>query len=110
MLGPHTVTVVNPGTKASGYGNKTTDDWDNPASSDEVPGCSVQPMPAAEVTVDRDNITTRWTAWLPVGTAISGHSRVIWRGDTYDVDGDPQLWDFGPLAHIVANLRRSRDV
>lgn len=105
-LGPHTVSVVNPGTKASEYGNATQDDW-AAAVTTIVPGCSVQPFKAPEFTVDRDNTTTRWLAWMPPQTVISSHSRVVWRGDTYDVDGNPELWDFAPLSHIVVNLRRS---
>lgn len=105
-LGPHSIDVVNPGTKAADYGNGTQDDW-TAAVTTPVPGCSVQPFVAPEFTVDRDNTTTRWTAWVPADTAISSRSRVIWRGDTYDVDGSPMLWDFAPLAHYVVNLRRS---
>ena len=58
VLGPHTVEVINPGTKPSGYGTGTTDDWDA-ATTTVVHGCSVQPAPAPEYTVDRDNIAPR---------------------------------------------------
>lgn len=105
-LGPHAVDVINPGTKTADYGNGTQDDWDN-ATEVPVTGCSVQPVTAPEYTVDRINIATRWAAWLPAGTPVSGRSRVRWRGDIYDVDGDPQVWDFAPVGHVVVNLRRS---
>lgn len=107
MLGPHTITVLNPGTKASDYGNATVEDWERPMSI-TVDGCSVQPGMAVEYTIDRDNTLDRWTVWVPgIDVPLTSKSRVRWRGQTYDVDGDPQVWDFPPVPHMVANLRRS---
>lgn len=107
MLGPHTVTVLEPATRAADYGNATTDDWDAPTAT-VVPGCSVQPVTVPAYTVDRKAITTRWVVWLPLGTPITGRCRVVYAGETYELDGDPSVWDFPPAGHIVANLRRSQ--
>jgi hypothetical protein len=106
MLGPHTVSVLTPGSMAADYGTGTQDDWDT-ATAVTVPGCSVQPVVIPEFDVDRQSIGTRWIAWMPAGTPVTGRSRIVWRGDTYDVDGSPQVWDFDPASHIVVNLRRS---
>jgi hypothetical protein len=107
-LGPHLITVVRPGSRPADYGNGTEPDWTNVTAA-EVPGCSVQPTPAPLDTVDRDSWQTRWTVWAPVSTDVRATDRVLWNGDTYDVDGDPQRWQFGALSHVVINLRRSTD-
>lgn len=107
MLGPHTVEVINPGTKPTDYGTGTQDDWDA-ATTVPVNGCSVQPFAAPAYTVDRKNITTRWTVWMPAGSPVSGRSRVRYDGEVYEVDGDPQRWGFPPADHVVVNLRRSQ--
>lgn len=107
-LGPHTVTLLRAGSKPADYGNTTEADWSNPGSTD-VPGCSVQPAPADEFTIDRDTFLTRWVVYLPAGTDVTASDRVLWQGDTYDVDGEVLRWDFGALSHLVINLRRSED-
>lgn len=108
MLGPHTITVVRPGTKPADYGTGTQPDWAT-ATSTAVDGCSVQPAQAPAYTIDRDSYQTRWTVWAPIGTDIRATDRVAWNGDTYDVDGEVQSWEFGALSHLVLNLRRSTD-
>lgn len=107
-LGSHTITVVRAGSKPADYGNGTQADWDS-ATSTTVDGCSVQPAPSDEFTIDRDAITTRWVAFIPWGVDIGAADRVQWSGDIYDIDGDVQRWDVGALAHIVVNLRRGAD-
>jgi hypothetical protein len=107
-LGPHTITVVRPGTKPADYGTGTQPDW-AAATSTSVDGCSVQPTPAPAYTIDRDSYQSRWTVWAPISTDVDASDRVQWNGDTYDVDGEVQRWEFGSLAHVVINLRRSTD-
>lgn len=107
-LGPHTVTVVKPGEKPDDYGPGSSPDWDNTTDAD-VPGCSVQPAPADEFTVDRDTFLTRYVAYCPPSIDVSATDRIRWQGQTYDIDGDVLRWDFPPLDHVVLNLRRSTD-
>lgn len=107
-LGPHTVTVLRAGSKPADYGSGTELDWGNTTSTD-VPGCSVQPAPSDDFTIDRDTFTTRWLAYLPNGTDVEATDRVLWQGDTYDIDGGVLRWEFGALSHVVVNLRRSED-
>lgn len=107
-LGPHTVVILRAGTKPSGYGNRTEPDWDDPVPT-TVEGCSVQPANTSEFTTDRDSFTTRHVAFLPASTDVRSTDRAIWNGDTYEVDGDVLTWDYGPLSHLVINLRRSQD-
>lgn len=105
-LGQHTVTVVHPtGTTDDGYGNAEPD-WAG-ASRTTVAGCSVQPIVGAEETIGRETVVSRWELFAPDSAALLATDRVEWDGDTYDVDGEVQRWDFPPLSHLVALLRRS---
>jgi hypothetical protein len=105
-LGPHTVTVLHPTTDTDdGYGNASPD-WDT-AQQSSVTGCSVQPIPGTENLLDRDTIVSRWQMYAPDGTDLLATDRVVFDGDTYDVDGEVQRWGFPPLSHIVCLLRRS---
>lgn len=105
-LGPHTITVLRAGELPSDYGSGTTQDWSSPSST-EVEGCSVQPAPSAEFTVDRDTFITRHQVFAPASADVRAGDRIAWQGETYDVDGDPLRWDFGALSHLVINLQRS---
>ena len=108
VLGPHTITVLRAATKASDYGTTQVLDWTN-ATSTAVNGCSVQPTSAPEFTTDRDAVLVRWVVWVPPDADVQPTDRVVFNGETYDVDGEPMRWEFGALAHQVINLRRSRD-
>jgi hypothetical protein len=50
------------------------------------------PAGSTELTQARDTITTQPTVYLPTGTAITAIDKVIVRGVTYDVDGEPSDW------------------
>ena len=106
-LGPHTIVIRRAAEVTAEYGTGTTLDWSQAVDSDPVAGCSVQPLQNVEMTVDRDNVTTRWTAFVPFGTDVQALDRIVWDGDVYEIDGDPQRWPFGGLSHIVLTLHRS---
>jgi hypothetical protein len=108
VLGPHTITVVRAATSTGDYGNRPVLDWSNTTDT-EVRGCNVQPAPASTFTVDRDSFITRFQAFVPPDTDVRSTDRVVWDGNTYDVDGDVLRWDFPGLSHLVVNLRRSQD-
>jgi hypothetical protein len=108
VLGPHTITVLRAPRVAGDYGTATVPDWDN-ATSVDVTGCSVQPAPAPEYVVDRSQALTRWQVFAPSTADVRPTDRIGWGSTTYDVDGDPQRWDFPPLSHLVINLVRSED-
>lgn len=103
-LGPHAVTVLRPGAP-------TDDDYGNPVAGAPtqtvVAGCSVQPDTTTEVTSGRQVTVTGLRLWAPPDTDLRSTDRVVFAGQTYDVDGDVQEWDFDPLAHVEARLRRS---
>lgn len=105
-LGPHTVVVVRAAEVASDYGNQTSLDWQN-ATETTVSGCSVQPAPSDEFTVDRDVFITRWQVFAPASADVRPADRIKWQDHTYEVVGDVLRWDFGGLSHLVINLQRS---
>ena len=106
ILGPHTITVLRAERVESDYGTGTSLDWDR-ATSTEVPGCSVQPAPSTEFTVDRDLFITRYQVFVPPSADVRAGDRIAWNGEVFDVDGDVLRWEFGSLSHQVINLRRS---
>lgn len=106
ILGPHSITVQRAGTRQADYGSGTELDWANTTST-AVDGCSVQPSPADDYTIDRDTFITRLVVYAPPTIIVRATDRIVWNGTTYDIDGDVLRWDFGDLSHVVLNLRRS---
>ena len=107
-FGPHTVTILRAPQVPGDYGTGTQADWPNAVEA-TVEGCSVQPVSGDEYNVDRDSTLSRWQAWLPPEADVTSTDRITWAGDTYDVDGEVQRWDYPPLSHLVVNLRRSEE-
>lgn len=107
-LGAQTLVVRRAGSKPADYGNGTVPDWSPAAVTDTtVTGCSVQPVPFPENTVDRDNVRVVLRAWVPAGADVTALDRVVYEGDVYDIDGEPERWPMPRLDHLVVNLRRS---
>lgn len=105
-LGPHTITVLHrPSSTSDDFGNPTYD-WDA-ATTTDVSGCSVQPLVGQEVTVGRETVVSRWQVWAPSDTGVSSVDRVVFNGDTYEVDGEVQAWLFTPLGHVTFLMRRA---
>lgn len=91
----------------SNYGNERLD-WDN-AEQVDAPGCVIAPLPVGEqVDPGRDAIVTRWQFIGPPGTPITALSRVEYGGRTYEVDGDPQVFETGVMDHVEAVLQQVR--
>jgi hypothetical protein len=105
-FGDHVVTVLRASAGSDNpYGNQDRD-WTT-ATETQVTGCSVQPVQGDEVTVGRDTVVSRWRLYAPDGTDILASDRVRFEGDVYEVDTEVQRWDFPPLSHITALLRRA---
>lgn len=105
-LGPHTITVTHrPAATEDEFGNPTYD-WGT-ATSDDVTGCSVQPLVGQEVIVGRETVVSRWQVWAPSDAGVSSVDRIVFNGDTYEVDGEVQEWLFSPLGHVTFLMRRS---
>lgn len=88
------VTVLNPGSKIDRYGNKI-DDWTTATSTDTF--CWLQDLasrrPRAAHGVEeldgRDTLVSAHQLFMPAGTPISGYSRVVIDGYSFEVTGAP---------------------
>ncbi|MEV2277868.1 hypothetical protein AB0I72_20010 [Nocardiopsis sp. NPDC049922] len=105
-FGRETLTVVRgPGTDR--HGDPLPGD---PAETDSH-GWDVQPAATSEDVDDGgDTVQEEWTAIGPPGADITATDRVRWRGDLYQVQGQPQRWPDhrGRAHHTEVTLRRVR--
>lgn len=101
-----TITVVRPSTKE--VRGSVVRDFDNPISSTDVTGCSVQP---ATTSLSEDGrvlgISEGYTAYVPITADVKEGDHIIFEGETYEIDGVPKHW-VGALyiEHYVLNLKR----
>jgi hypothetical protein len=102
-----TITRVRGALVADGYGSLTERDWTN-AVSTTITGVSLQPMPSSEYERGREAVLTAWRLYAPAGTDLEAGDRIVYDGDTYDIEGDSQNWPSptGQLDHVEAVLRR----
>ena len=103
MLGPHIVERLRSGASTG------DDDWGNPSpGADEVltiEGCSVQPgSPGGEYSTAREATSVLYTVWVPGLPDIKHTDRIRYAGRVFDIDGEPERWDFPPMAHTVIRL------
>jgi hypothetical protein len=86
MLGPHTVTVIQPAER---------DTWGDTQSGDAsttVAGCFWQPRGSQEETTGgRDLVTADASLFMPPTADIRPTSRIVFDGVTYEVRGQPSL-------------------
>lgn len=86
------------------YGNQQHD-WAN-ATSETYPA-EVQPMPTSEDVASQQRVTTRFRVLLGPTADIEATDRIVWGGNTYEVDGDVLPWKRrGVLHHYEALLLR----
>jgi hypothetical protein len=96
----------------SNYGDQTLD-WEN-ATTTTLDGLHVQPVAEGEqLAAGRDAVVTRWRLQMPADVAASlpagelrATDRVVYRGKTYDIDGQPEAWPSpsGTMDHVDAFL------
>jgi head-tail adaptor len=91
---------------ADRYGKKARD-WAN-ATDHTVSGVSVQALTAVEQSVDREYASTRVALFAPYEADLTATDRVTWRGQAFEVDGEPFQWvdDVGQVDHLYAILKR----
>jgi hypothetical protein len=101
------VTRVRPGTRE--LRGSTLPDWSpDKVTTLTIKGCSVQP---ASTSLSQDGrvlgISEGWTAYLPEGSDVQAGDRIVFDGDTYEINGEPKKWT-GPFtrSHIQLNLIR----
>lgn len=86
------VTRIRPGTKESR--GSTIPDWsEDKVTTLTIKGCSVQP---ASTSLSQDGrvlgISEGWTAYLPEGSDVQAGDRILFDGDTYEINGEPKKW------------------
>lgn len=84
------VTLLTPTSGTDRYGD-TAANWTAPEAT-AVPGCAVAPRASTETTADGDRVIIGLTVYLPPGTAVTSKQRVVVRGETYEVVGEPGEW------------------
>lgn len=88
-----TVTVLTAGTTTDPYSGETVPSWDETPTSVDVAGVGVEPRPSGEPLQDaRNQVTSGFTLYFPPGATVTPQNRVIVRGGTYDVLGEPAEW------------------
>jgi hypothetical protein len=88
----------------AGYGNMARD-WDNAAEQDFVVHWSAQSV--NEVVGDEPQTVTRGKIFGDATLDLEATDRVLFDGDTYEVDGDVmRSYRVGQLHHVRAMLRR----
>lgn len=91
---------------ADRYGKRARD-W-SAATSHTVAGVSVQALSAVEQVNDREYAATRVRMYAPYDADINATDRVTWRGNEFEVDGEPFQWadDVGQADHLYVILKR----
>jgi hypothetical protein len=84
-------------------------DW--PAAAQTVvTGVSVQYLSPSLETDEarREYASSHLALFAPAGTDLLSTDRVLWRGELFDVDGEPFTWidDDGEPDHLFAALKR----
>ena len=88
-----TVTILTAGMEEDPYSDDLVSSWDWTPTELEVAGVGVEPRPSGEPTQEARNATTSgFTLYLPAGTEIGPQNRVVVRGGTYEVLGEPAEW------------------
>jgi hypothetical protein len=73
-------------------GEATGASWDAPSTL-TIPGCGFNPGQSSEPVQDaRNAVITRPEVYAPSGADILAGDRLVVRGETFDVDGDPADW------------------
>lgn len=88
-----TVAILTAGTIHDPYSDEDVPSWDVDPTEITVTGVGVEPRPSTEqLEAGRNAVVDGFTLYMPAGTAIGAHNRVIVRGGTYDVLGDAAEW------------------
>jgi len=92
-------------TADDGHGNQTRD-W-AAATTELIPGWSVQPGATDELLAGRDATLIQWTAYGPGTADVLGSDRIQFAGTVYEIDGEPARWPSptGALDHVVLLLK-----
>lgn len=98
---------IRPGTKE--VRGSIIFDWSAEAVTElTIKGCSIQP---ASTSLSQDGrvlaISEQMTAYLPEGSDVRAGDRIVFEGNTFEINGDPKAWA-APFSrsNIQLNLTR----
>lgn len=97
------VTITEPGAAETRYGDAASD-FDSPSAVTQAKGWLVQSTSTEEIG-GRDVSVTVWILMLPADTPVSSVARVTAGEKVFDVDGEPNVRDYGLNPHVSARLR-----
>lgn len=103
-----TVTRIRPGVKTQ-RGSQIPD-WENTTEL-VITGCSVQP---AGTSLSQDGrvlgVSDGYTVYMPPTADVRSGDRIVYDGDTYEINGDPRKWKSatGRLDHVMISVVRWR--
>jgi head-tail adaptor len=103
VIGNERVTVLNAPLSKDGYGNQVRD-WDA-AVATVIGRVTVDPLSGQENTTANDQTTTTMRAIMPANSPVGEFSRIQWLDRTWEVDGRPDIYRGGPLAHLSVVLK-----
>ncbi len=88
-----TVTVLSPTLVTDPYSTSTVESWTTPTQVVETTLAPAEPRPSGEPVQDaRNAVVSGFTLYLPTSTTVTAGKRVLVRGGTYSVMGDPAVW------------------
>lgn len=85
-----TITRQRPATVTDRYTN-VLEDWSTPAVT-TLTARGVEPVSSSEDNDGRQAVITSYRVYLDSGADVLAGDRVVMRGTTYQVDGDPADW------------------
>ena len=88
------------------HGSRVADPDPEHAATHIIERCDFQPAAGQELTDRRDTLGGGGLLLLPPGSDINGTDEVVIHGESYAVQGRPQVWasPSGALDHIVVTL------
>jgi head-tail adaptor len=103
---PERITVLTAPTTGSDSHGNPVQDWAHPVTAGER--AFVAPLSTSELVAGQDVVITRYRIVLHPKTSATSASRIVWRGGTFELDGDvqPVAALTGALDHAEAMLRR----
>lgn len=85
------------GTVSDGAHGEPVTDWTTPSTA--VYRAEVQPLSTVEALAAQQRTETRWKAFLDYTADVLATDRIVWDGDTYEVDGEPERWKRRAVGH-----------
>lgn len=86
----------------------TKDEYGNTLATDLGDAISIvgylEQVNSVETVLDRDTIVTHWQAFFPAETDVSAFDRIVFGGQTFEVDGAP--WQvYNPRTQAVSHIQ-----